>query len=399
MKPHLPFAAAFAAALAAALALPALMPAAALAAQAGPFEVEGPGGSYSYSSGTLTITGEGVTIAGMAAPPAAGENNVRVVEGVASVAIGSDVHIGTLRDERASDYRVTGTGNTVDMWANARETGITGPGSIAIGQALGDISITQASVEIVDGAVSIQTYGSGTLVLDARASGFVQLSILGGTLDLSQVSPDRPLAAVGYSLGAAGHPTRIIVPFGTQRLSDLIKAQNAFINVNGIPVFSDGEEVGVLMGDGTVDYTATRTVTFLGWNGQVLAEEQVRLFQPATAPADPAAPAGYEFAGWSQDFSRVTQNMTVAAVFEPLPAPEQRPEFLPAPGQPEASAAEEANAAKMAVPARTASTRLAATGDAAPYEPWEIVATVAAAAVAGAALAAMLRHRRQKKVR
>lgn len=395
MKPHLPLAAAFAVALAAALALPALMPMEALAAQAGPFEVEGPAGSYSYSSGTLAITGEGVTIAGMAAPPVAGENNVHVAKGTTVVTIGSDVHIGMLTDDRATKYRVTGVGNVVDMWGIDNNTGIEGPGSIAIGQAVGDINITQATVEIVDGAISIQTYGSGTLVLDARASGFVMLSIFGGTLDLSQVSPDRPLAAGGYSLGAADFPTRIIVPFGTQQLSDLIKAQNAFISVSGIPVFSDGEEVGVLLTDGTIYYTATRTVTFLGWNGQVLAEEQVRLFQPATAPADPVAPAGYEFAGWSQDFSRVTQNMTVVAVFEPLPAPEQRPEFLPAPGQPETPTAE---AAKAAAPARNASTRLAATADAAPYEPWEIIATVASAAVAGAALAALLRHRRQKKV-
>lgn len=395
MKPHLPLAAAFAVALAAALALPALMPMEALAAQAGPFEVEGPAGSYSYSSGTLAITGEGVTIAGMAAPPVAGENNVHVAKGTTVVTIGSDVHIGMLTDGRATKYRVTGVGNVVDMWGIDNNTGIEGPGSIAIGQAVGDINITQATVEIVDGAISIQTYGSGTLVLDARASGFVMLSIFGGTLDLSQVSPDRPLAAGGYSLGAADFPTRIIVPFGTQQLSDLIKAQNAFISVSGIPVFSDGEEVGVLLTDGTIYYTATRTVTFLGWNGQVLAEEQVRLFQPATAPADPVAPAGYEFAGWSHDFSRVTQNMTVVAVFEPLPAPEQRPEFLPAPGQPETPTAE---AAKAAAPARNASTRLAATADAAPYEPWEIIATVASAAVAGAALAALLRHRRQKKV-
>ena len=383
MKPHLPLAAAFAVALAAALALPALMPMEALAAQAGPFEVEGPAGSYSYSSGTLTITGEGVTIAGMAAPPVAGENNVHVAKGTTVVTIGSDVHIGMLRDE--------GTGNTVNVWNASVETGITGSGSIAIGQApRGDVNIRQATVEIVDNAHLVHVFSPGTLIFGPQAHSLDLLTIFGGTLDLSQVSPDRPLAIDGYSLGAANFPTRIIVPFGTQQLSDLIKAQNAFISVSGIPVFSDGEEVGVLLTDGTIYYTATRTVTFLGWNGQVLAEEQVRLFQPATAPADPDAPAGYEFAGWSQDFSRVTQNMTVAAVFEPLPAPEQRPEFLPAPGQPETPTAEAAKAAKAAAPARKASTRLAATTDAAPYEPWEIIATVAAAAVAGSALAALV---------
>lgn len=90
-------------------------------------------------------------------------------------------------------------------------------------------------------------------------------------------------------------------------------------------MFSDGEEVGVLLRDGTIHYTATRTVTFEGWGGAVLQTENVRLFQPAVAPADVAAPEGYAFVGWDRGFSRIDRDLTVKALFEAVPAPEPDP--------------------------------------------------------------------------
>ena len=66
----------------------------------------------------------------------------------------------------------------------------------------------------------------------------------------------------------------------------------------------------------------TFTVTFLGDAGQVVKIENVISGTSANAPAVPA-PLGYDFAGWSVDFSAVSADMTVQALFErnetPLP--------------------------------------------------------------------------------
>lgn len=66
----------------------------------------------------------------------------------------------------------------------------------------------------------------------------------------------------------------------------------------------------------------TYTVTFLGDAGQVVKIESVAFGTSANAPAVPA-PLGYDFAGWSADFSAVASDLTVKALFErnetPLP--------------------------------------------------------------------------------
>ena len=312
-------------ALASTAVLMAAMPCSAVAAQAGPFEVEGPAASYDYVDGALVISGEGVSITGMADPPSAEANNVTVNKGVQSVSIGPDVSIATMQDNAATSYPIVGTGNSVDRWANSNVTHIDGTGFISIGEAMRDVSITNATVEIRRGAQEINVYGTGTIMLGDQAEGIGMLSVYGGTLDLSELHIGQPILSYGYSLGAAGAQTRVVVPFGTESLSQLLQAPNAFVRMDDIPVFSDGEEVGVLLRDGTIHYTATRTVTFEGWGGAVLQTENVRLFQPAVAPADVAAPEGYAFVGWDRDFSRIDRDLTVKALFEAVPAPEPDP--------------------------------------------------------------------------
>ena len=59
----------------------------------------------------------------------------------------------------------------------------------------------------------------------------------------------------------------------------------------------------------------TYSVTFLNWDGtQLGATQQVTYGQAAVAPSVPAR-SGYSFAGWSADFSKVTSNLTVKAMF------------------------------------------------------------------------------------
>ena len=56
-------------------------------------------------------------------------------------------------------------------------------------------------------------------------------------------------------------------------------------------------------------------VTFVDWNGIVLKSEQVEEGLSATAPDDPTR-EGYTFTGWDKDFSNVTTNMTVTAQYK-----------------------------------------------------------------------------------
>lgn len=59
----------------------------------------------------------------------------------------------------------------------------------------------------------------------------------------------------------------------------------------------------------------TYTVTFMDWDGKVLASQTVGEGQAAVAPASPSR-TGYKFRGWDKTFSYVTGNLTVTALYE-----------------------------------------------------------------------------------
>ncbi len=57
------------------------------------------------------------------------------------------------------------------------------------------------------------------------------------------------------------------------------------------------------------------TVTFADWDGTVISTVEVEEGCAASAPADPVR-AGYRFIGWDGDFSFVTEDITVTAMYE-----------------------------------------------------------------------------------
>ncbi len=59
-------------------------------------------------------------------------------------------------------------------------------------------------------------------------------------------------------------------------------------------------------------------VTFVDHDGTVLKTQDVEAYEAATAPAAPSR-EGYTFIGWDKDFSCVTEDMTVTALYEQLP--------------------------------------------------------------------------------
>ena len=56
-------------------------------------------------------------------------------------------------------------------------------------------------------------------------------------------------------------------------------------------------------------------VEFVDWDGTVLATMKVPTGEAATAPADPTR-EGYTFIGWDKDFSSVTEDMTITALYQ-----------------------------------------------------------------------------------
>ena len=56
-------------------------------------------------------------------------------------------------------------------------------------------------------------------------------------------------------------------------------------------------------------------VEFVDWDGTVLATMKVPTGEAATAPADPTR-EGHTFIGWDKDFSSVTEDMTITALYQ-----------------------------------------------------------------------------------
>lgn len=295
---------------------------------AGPFAVEGPKGSYRYEDSRLVVSGEGVTVVGMNGEGYSDGNSIRVENGVSKLTFGSGVAVATLTDEGSTALWLEGGGNSIAELDNARGIDIKGPGSLTVGRCADQIDVSEATVTLVSEMVGAIVWQGGTLVLEP-GSRAAFLMVHGGTLDLSRVgSGPKPLFE-DCTIGKGSDPTSLIVPFGTESIDDLMGAVNRFVG-GTVDVRSDGELVGVLKDDGTIYYTATRTVTFTGFDGAVLKTESVRLFQSAEAPDVPEQ-QGFRFAGWDRGFERVTQDMIVAAVFEPVGdgSPDEAPVPLP----------------------------------------------------------------------
>lgn len=61
------------------------------------------------------------------------------------------------------------------------------------------------------------------------------------------------------------------------------------------------------------------TVDFVDYNGLLLDSEQVQHGYAATAPTTNPVRIGYNFSGWNKEFSEITSNLTVTAIYARLP--------------------------------------------------------------------------------
>jgi len=73
-----------------------------------------------------------------------------------------------------------------------------------------------------------------------------------------------------------------------------------------------------------VEVKEVYTVTFVDYNNNVLGTDTVNYGGTATAPANPTR-EGYTFTGWDKDFSSVTEDMTVTAIYSKNEIPNTPP--------------------------------------------------------------------------
>lgn len=68
----------------------------------------------------------------------------------------------------------------------------------------------------------------------------------------------------------------------------------------------------------TAQYEGTSfTVTFVDWDGVIISTQLVESGQPAVAP-EAGTREGYTFTGWDKDFSAVTENLTITALYSKI---------------------------------------------------------------------------------
>ncbi len=216
-----------------------------------------------------------------------------------------------------------------------------------------DVTITgmaAASDPVAAGDVTVEAGGSLAVGAGVRIG---TLAVADGTLDLSAVAAGEPLTVDACSLGG-GALGPLVAPSGAMSLAQLVDA-SSFVASDGMNVVEDGERIGTLRSDGSFAITATRAVTFVGWDGAVLETQTVPLFSAAVAP-EVASPDGFAFTGWDRPFDRVVEDATVTALFapepapdpQPAPAPDLQPESAPAPSSSSGSASSSGTAAPSA---------------------------------------------------
>ena len=85
--------------------------------------------------------------------------------------------------------------------------------------------------------------------------------------------------------------------------------------------FGCDKAFNVIKSDLTVQATYTQnpvyTVTFVDWDGSIIATVKVEDGKSAVKPDDPIR-EGYTFIGWDKEFDNVTSDLTVTALYEEI---------------------------------------------------------------------------------
>jgi hypothetical protein len=210
----------------------------------------------------------------------------------------------------------------------------------------------------------VVTYGDAAPTYSASYAGFVNgenPSALGGTLAIgSSYAKNSAVGSYPITIG------------GLTSNNYTITFVNGTLKVNAAPI-------------------AVYRVAFVNYDGTLLKVEWVDANSAALAPANPTRP-GYRFIGWNTSFDKVTNHMTITALFTPVAAaaaaPAAQPTVLPSQSAPAAAPSVSPSASvssettvipSQSAPAAAPSTgALAQTGGGFPWWAWIIIAAAVA---------------------
>jgi hypothetical protein len=182
------------------------------------------------------------------------------------------------------------------------------------------------------------TYGAGALIFSQEEGSFSYLTV--NTAKDIVVSKEGFISqSIYYTAGNRSGLEIFLEPADLEEYTytvtfkdwngTVLKTQRVFYGLEATAP-DDPQRVGytfsgwdVEFGEITADLTIMAqyeinyyTVTFADWDGEVLDEQSIAYGSAAQAPADPAR-KDWIFAGWDVDFSEITGDLTVTALYEP----------------------------------------------------------------------------------
>jgi uncharacterized repeat protein (TIGR02543 family) len=141
------------------------------------------------------------------------------------------------------------------------------------------------------------------------SQGFASLTIDGETISQTNLSSETNYYySYGYFYGEDSNSYEIQGDLFLY--SNFLKTLSAGTHEFTLDYYWGGEVSGTF----TIEETVLHTVTFQDEDGNVLSTQQVEDGQSASAPPVPIR-TGYAFTGWDQDFTNVTKDLTITAIY------------------------------------------------------------------------------------
>ena len=271
--------------------------------------------TFDYKTGTLTVNPATLTVAAGSKTATYGGTAPAFDYGITGYVNGEDATTAgiTGNPTYACAYNTADPANrAVGSYNIVPDVSAMGSANYIFTPANGSLAVNSAPLTITANS-EVLTYNDDVPAYSASYTGFVNgdgPSSLGGA----------PVFACGYAKGS---------PVGSYPIA-----------ISGYT--SSNYAVTFVSGNLTVNETPARgfRVVFLNYDGTLLKVEWVGANNPATAPTAPTRP-GYTFTGWSTAFDKVTNDMSITALFAPVAAaaaaPSAQSTVIPEPSVPAAA--------------------------------------------------------------